>query len=300
MPGLPGRRWVSRVEASHFDPAVAYVSFDGHRSDDFAPYIYRTADYGATWTRIVQGIPGDEPVYVVKEDVRNPALLFAGTEFAAYVSVDRGESWHRLMTGLPTVPVHDLGIHPRDGDLIAATHGRSVWILDDITPLQQLTPQVLAEDVHLFENRVATRWRGISRGATRGHMLFTGRNPLTIAQREPGNSPSELQNSAAIHFWLKDEPSGPVRIEIAEIGGSRKFTGEVQAKRGLNRYYWNLRLDPPAAATTAAADQAGPGGFLRQSPVEAQAGTFRVRLTVGGRTVEGTVALREDPDAPAG
>lgn len=302
MPGLPGRRWVSRVEASHFDPAVAYVSFDGHRNDDFAPYIYRTEDYGRTWTRIVNGIPADEPVYVVKEDLRNPNLLFAGTEFGAYFSVDRGASWHRLMTGLPTVPVHDLVIHPRDGDLIAATHGRSVWILDDITPLQQLTPDVLALDVHLFENRIATRWRGISRGATRGHMLFMGRNPLTIAHRDPGNSPSELQNTAAIHFWLKDAPTRPVRIEISEIAGDRKFTGEVEAKQGINRFYWNLRFDaPPAAnAQNAPGQGGGPGFGFRQQAPEAPAGTYRVRLSVGDRVVEGTVTLREDPDAPSG
>jgi photosystem II stability/assembly factor-like uncharacterized protein len=300
MPGLPDRRWVSRVEASHFDPATAYVSFDGHRSDDFAPYIYRTTDYGATWTRITNGIPTDEPLYVVKEDLKNPNLLFAGTEFGAYVSIDAGASWQRLMNELPTVPVHDLVIHPRDGDLIAATHGRSVWILDDITPLQQLTPEVLAADAHVFDNRIATRWRGISRGATRGHMLFMGRNPLTIDQREPGNSPGQLQNSAAIHFWLKDAPAGDARIEIREIDGTRSFSADVPAKQGVNRYYWNLRFDAPASDRAEGGQGGGGrGGFRQQGGAEAPAGTYLVRVTVGGRAVEGTVSLREDPEAPA-
>ena len=105
--------------------------------------------------------------------------------------------------------MHDLVIHPRDGDLIAATHGRSLWILDDITPLQQLTPAVLASDAHAFSNRVATIWKAISRGATRGHLLFQGRNPLTIAQRPPANSPSELQNSATVSFYVGKAPAGP-------------------------------------------------------------------------------------------
>ena len=107
------------------------------------------------------------------------------------------------------MPVHDLVIHPREADLIAATHGRSIWILDDITPLQQLTPAVLESDVHMFRNKVATIWNAISRGATRGHLMFPGRNPLTIAQRPPANSPSELANSAAVSFYLKDAPAGP-------------------------------------------------------------------------------------------
>jgi hypothetical protein len=310
IPGVPPFTWVSRVTPSRFDPAVAYVSFDGHRSDDFKAYVFKTSDYGRTWANITNNIPGHEPVYVVTEDLRNPNLLFVGTEFSVYATVDGGRSYHRLMNGFPTVAVHDLVIHPRDGDLIAATHGRSIWILDDITPLQQLNQLVLASDVHLFKNKVATKWRGISRGATRGHFVFMGRNPLTIAQRAPANNSSELQNSAAIHFYLKDAPSGPVQIEVSSWDNAQKFTAVVPAAQGINRYFWNLRFTPAATPQTTdpAAGRGGRGGGGGGGrggrgggggAPEVAAGSYRVRLTVSGRTHEGTVTVREDPDAPA-
>jgi len=238
---VPEGTWVSRVEPSHFEPGTAYVSFDGHRRMDMKPYILKTTDYGKTWTAIASTLPARYPVYVVKEDLKNPNLLFAGTEFSAYVSIDGGAGWRRL-SGLPTVPVHDLVIHPREADLIAATHGRSLWILDDITPLQQLTPAVLQSDMHLFKNKVATIWTAVSRGATRGHLMFQGRNPLTIAARPPANSPSELQNSAAVSYYLKDAPAGPVQIEISSMDGARTFSANVQATAGINRYFWPLRF----------------------------------------------------------
>jgi photosystem II stability/assembly factor-like uncharacterized protein len=304
--GVPERTWVSRVEPSHFDPGTAYVSFDGHRRDDFKSYVFKTTDYGKTWTNITGNIPQNEPVYVVKEDLRNPKLLFVGTEFSAYASVDGGGSWHKLMNGLPTVAVHDLTIHPRDGDLVAATHGRSMWVLDDITPLQQLNDDVLAADVFMFRNKVATKWRGISRGATRGHFLFMGRNPLTIAQRTPANSSSELQNSATISFWLKT--ATPVKLEVATWDDAQKFTTDVQATAGINRYYWPLRFSaPPTVATEGAGGQGaggrggrggrgggGGGGGFGGAP-QVAAGTYRVRLLVNGKTYESTVTVREDP-----
>jgi photosystem II stability/assembly factor-like uncharacterized protein len=309
--GVPPFTWVSRVTPSRFEPATAYVSFDGHRSDDFKPYIFKTTDYGRTWTNLTSNIPTHEPVYVVTEDLRNPNLLFVGTEFSAYASVDGGRSYHKLMNGFPTVAVHDLIIHPRDGDLIAATHGRSIWILDDITPLQQLSDAVLASEVHLFKNKTATKWRGISRGATRGHFLFMGRNPLSIAQRPPANNSPELQNSAAIHFYLKNAPSGPVQLEVSSWDGAQKFTATVPAAQGINRYYWNLRFNPPATQPVADAGAGrggrgggGGGGGGRGGrgggggAPEVAAGTYRVSLTMNGRTYESTVTVREDPDAP--
>ncbi|MDP2955717.1 MAG: hypothetical protein Q8N53_04795 [Longimicrobiales bacterium] len=299
--GVPAGTWVSRVTPSRYDAATAYVSFDGHRNDDFRPYIFKTTDYGRTWTSVSGSLPATGPVYVITEDLKNPNLLFVGTEFAAYATVDGGRSYHRLMNGLPTVAVHDLIIHPREGDLIAATHGRSIWILDDITALQQLDDAVLTSDVHLFTNKVATRWRGITRGATRGHFLFMGRNPLSIAQRAPSNNPGELQNSAAIHFWLKSAPAGPVQIEISTWDGAQKFSSDIPATQGINRYYWPLRFDPPAGQTVAAGGggPGGRGGGGRPAGPEAVAGSYRVRLTVGGKTYEGTVVMREDPDAKA-
>jgi photosystem II stability/assembly factor-like uncharacterized protein len=292
--GTP-RLWVSRVVASRFAEGTAYVTLDGHRSDNFQPWVFRTTDFGRTWQNIGANLPANEPVYVITEDLKNPKLLFLGTEFAAYVTVDGGASWQRLMNNLPTVPVHDLVIHPRESDLVAATHGRSVWIMDDITPLQQLTDDVLAADAHLFQPKVATRWRGISRGATRGHLLFTGRNPLTIAQRPPGNSPSELQNSAALHFILKN--AARVTLEIGDWAGGQKFTTEINAAAGINRYLWNLRFGAPprvvASGAAAAGDEEG-GGFASGQP-QAAPGTYRVKLTVHGKAYQQTLTVRDDP-----
>jgi photosystem II stability/assembly factor-like uncharacterized protein len=314
MPDQVRGLWVSRVEPSRFQEGVAYASRDGHRSDEFGAWIFRTTDFGRSWELISGGIPEGNPIYVVREDPRNQDLLYAGSEFDAFVSLDRGATWASLGTGLPTVAVHDLVVHPREGDLIAATHGRSVWILDDLTALQQLTPQVWASDLHLFEQKTATRWNGISRGATRGHKLFMGRNPLTIEQVPPGNSPNELENSAAIHFWMGNGMAGsdgsaqvPTTLEIATLDGSRAVTHQIEAHAGLNRFHWDLRWAPSdeeiarfeARMERIRAQFGGelPAFFEGQGPQgpEVDTGTYRVRLTAHGRTVEGTVRLRADP-----
>jgi hypothetical protein len=302
--GVPARTWVSRVEASRFDPGTAYVVFDGHRRDDMKSYVFTTTDYGRTWSNLSASLPATTPVYVVREDVRNARLLYAGTETGVFVSIDAGRAWHPLGTGMPVVPVYDLVLHPREGDLIAATHGRSIWILDDLGPLQQLSDDVLATEAYGFSNKVATRWRGVSRGAERGHLLFQGMNPRTIRQLPPANSPSELQNSAAIDFYLRSAPTSRAKIEVVETGSAgRRFTAELDAHQGINRYFWSLRFDAPAPTVAAGG---GPGGGVgggggggqrggfRPAP-QAGGGTYRVRLTVAGRTVESTVTVREDP-----
>ena len=304
IPNVPERLWVSRVEASHFDAATAYVSFDGHRSDNFQPWLFRTSDYGRTWTSIAANLPEGHPIYVVREDRRNPNLLFVGTEFAVFASIDGGRRWGRLMNGLPTVAVHDLIVHPRDGDLVAATHGRSVWILDDITPLQQLTEEVRDSQVHLFRNRTATQWHAVSRGATRGHKLFIGRNPLTIEQREPGNSPRELENKATIDFYLRSAPRGSVSLGIADLSGDHVFTTELTAEPGINRYFWDMRFDPTEQERqqfeerlVRMREQGGGGGFGggRLQGSLAGPGTYRFTLVVDGTPYLGTVTIREDP-----
>jgi photosystem II stability/assembly factor-like uncharacterized protein len=308
---VPEGTWVSRVEPSHFEAGTAYVSFDGHRRMDFKPYIFKTTDFGRTWTPVASNLPARYPVYVVKEDLKNPSLLFAGTEFGAYASVDGGARWHRL-EGLPTVPVHDLVIHPRDNDLIAATHGRSIWIMDDITPLQQLSQSVLDANIHAFRNKVATIWKAVSRGATRGHLLFQGRNPLTIAARAPANSPSELSNSAAISFYLKDAPAGPVQMEISSMDGARTVTLNVPAAAGINRYMWNLSFSAGGGGGRGGGgrggggrggDQAGAAGGQRGGAAGAAGaavvgGGAGQRGAGAGRAGGGAGAAAPDPDAP--
>ncbi|MGE0443175.1 MAG: WD40/YVTN/BNR-like repeat-containing protein [Gemmatimonadales bacterium] len=299
--GVPPFTWVSRVTASRFDPATAYVTLDGHRRDDFRPYVFKTTDYGATWTSVAGNLPAGSPVYVITEGLRNPRLLFVGTETAAWYSIDGGANWTRFLDGLPTVPVHDLVIHPREHDLVAATHGRSVWVFDNMGPLDQLTDSILAAPLHLFEQKTATRWLGVTRGGTRGHMFFAGRNPLTIAQQEPANSPPELENSATIDFYAGGP--GPVRLEITDLAAGNRFTADLEAVRGINRYLWNLRFNPPAGAPareTPADPEAEGFGRRRNLGPEAGPGTYRIRITAGDRTVEGMVSVRADPGTGVG
>jgi len=232
------------VEASHFDKGLCYVTFDGHRSDDFQPYVYRTGDFGRTWENITNNLPEGHCVHVIREDLKNKNLLFVGTESGVFASVTGGRVWRALKSGMPTVAVHDLLIHPRSGDLIAGTHGRGVFILDDITPLQQFTEEVSGQDAHLFENPVATRWEGISRGATRGHKLFVGRNPLSMSQIEPANSPTPIQNSASINYYLKAKSQGKLLLEISNLDRSMKRILALEGTPGIGRYRWDMRFDP--------------------------------------------------------
>jgi photosystem II stability/assembly factor-like uncharacterized protein len=244
IPDVPEFLWVSRVEASHFDKAVCYVTFDGHRSDDFRPYVYKTEDFGRTWESITNNLPDGHSIYVIREDLKNKNLLFVGTEFGVFASVDGGDSWTQLKNGIPTVAVHDLLIHPRDADLIAGTHGRGVYILDDITPLQQLTDEVFGRDVFLFANPVATKWQGISRGATRGHKLFIGRNPLSMSQVDPSNSPTPIQNTVSINYYLKSESQEDVVVEIKSLDQTKTRTILLDNTPGIGRYRWDMRFEP--------------------------------------------------------
>ena len=242
--GVPPGTWCSRVEASHFDEGTCYVAFDGHRSDDFHVYVFKTVDFGKTWTAASSGIPDGEPVYVVREDPVNKNLLFLGTEFGVYYSRDAGASWADFGLNLPTVAVHDLLIHPRDHDLIAATHGRGMWILDDITALRKATDQVVGQDAFLFEpGRPGTRWLRVQRGGYgRGDLFFKGENP---------------PDGALLHFFLKSATTGSsataaiATLEISDPAGTAKTTYILDdARAGINRVAWDLRFDPPPATAT--------------------------------------------------
>ena len=201
FPGLEGKRWVSRIIASRFDEDRAYAAFDGHRNDDFAPHVYMASDGGEHWVSIAANLPDDAPVRVIREDVKNPDLLFLGTEFAAYVSFDRGESWMRLMNGMPTVAVADLVVHPREGDLIAGTHGRSAFVMD-ISPLQELTPEVAEKDLHLFsvEDAVPFRYRVYTDDQFLGEKRWVAENPpygATISYLVGATLAAQLEDPAS-------------------------------------------------------------------------------------------------------
>ncbi len=240
VPDVPKNLWVSRVEASHFNDGTCYLTFDGHRSDNFKPYVFKTTDYGRTWTNISGNLPENGPVYVIREDPKNKNLLFLGTEFGVFFSGDGGRNWGNLTLNMPTVAFHDLLIHPRDNDLIAATHGRGLWILDDISPLQQME-KVGDSDSYLFDNkRPGTRWLSIRRGGYgRGDLFFKGENP---------------PQGALVNLFLKSKPQSPATLEIADITGQRKTTYLLDnADPGIMRLAWDFRFDPPAQQVQAIA-----------------------------------------------
>lgn len=280
--GVPPTIWVARVEASHFEAGTAYVTFDGHREDIFTPWIFRTTDFGATWTDITANIPAGHVVHLVREDLRNPDLLFAGTEFALYASLDRGATWHRFNNNLPHVNIQDMVIHPREMDLVAGTHGRGIWILDDITPLQQLTAAVRAQPVHLFEQKVATIWENRSRGGQRGHFWFGGENPRSfqpaaLLPRAPH------QNFAIVSYWLGRFADGPVTLEIASLDGQHHHRTTLPAGAGIQRYEWDLRFD---AETDGSAERRG---------AMAGPGSYQLTLTAGTAIARTVLVVRADP-----
>ena len=242
VPEVPEGIWVGRLEASPHDPAVAYVVFDGHRSDAFTPWVFKTADYGRTWTSLSGNLPDGEVAYVIREDPRNPGLLFLGTEFGLYVSLNGGARWTRFTDGFPTVAVHDLKIHPRDGDLVIGTHGRGIWIVDDITPLQQLPNVSDDTQVHLFEQRMVTLWENTGRGGQRGHFWFAGENPPTI--ETTGSLPrGRFRNTAFITYYLGPSVREPVTLEIVDPERQRSRTVTLDPTPGISRYRWDLGFD---------------------------------------------------------
>ncbi|CAN5644494.1 hypothetical protein BH23GEM9_BH23GEM9_07100 [soil metagenome] len=267
---------VSRVEASYHDVGTAYVSVDGHRSGDLAPYVFVTRDYGRTWQSLSSNLPQYGNVNTVRQDPKNRSLLYAGTEFGFFVSLDEGRTWKQFMNNLATVRVDDVLVHPRENDLVLATHGRSIQVMDDITPLQLLTPAVLAAEAHLFEPREAVLWktdRRYSRAVT-GGKNWRG-------QTAPAGT--------SISYHLRRAGTGTVRITIADAAGAvfRELSGPAEA--GLNRVQWNLRGNPPPQQ----GPRQGQGQGQQQGPL-ASPGTYRVTLTVNGQEYSRDVRVLED------
>jgi hypothetical protein len=271
FPNVPEFTWVTQVEASHFNPAVAYVAFDGHRDNVFKPFVFKTMDFGKTWIDIASNLPENEVIRVIREDPKNKSLLFLGTETGVWYSLNAGKEWHRLNEGMPTVSVYDLVIHPRENDLIAATHGRSLFILDDISPLQQLTPTIAAGKAWLFHQKPATLWANKSRGAQRGHFWFAGKNPANI---KPISSlpRAVFENGALIHFYLKDT-SEPASIQIKDQSGTLTTTIPVENKPGIHRIRWNLKFDKK----------------------EALPGFYQITLKVGEESYHSSLEVKMDP-----
>jgi photosystem II stability/assembly factor-like uncharacterized protein len=247
VPEAPKEGHVSRVEASHFDAATAYLTIDNHRFDDHKAYVYKTTDYGESWTSIAANLP-EGHVNVIREDPKNRNLLYLGTEYAFFISRNGGREWKRFMNGLPTVRIDDILVHPRDNDLIVGTHGRSIWIIDDITPLQQLTDQVSTTEAHVFDVRPAIAYlNDVQKSITAaGQRLWQGDN---------------APRGTAIGYWLKNPAAGDVKITISDITGReiRSLTGPRNA--GVNRVQWNMTPTPPVGrGGGGAGQQAGTPG----------------------------------------
>ena len=224
---VPDGTYVSRIEPSKHEVDRVYVTFDNHRRGDFAPYVLASENGGRSFRSIAGNLPTGKPdfAHVIREDHVNPNLLFVGTDVGAYVSLDRGASWQRFMNGLPTVPVHDLQIHPRDGELIAGTHGRSIWIVD-IEPLQQFTQAVAASDAHLFEPAPAYQYGMPPTGGE-----FTAQHYFWAYAPGVG---------AELTYWL-GEAADEASIAVSDGAGNEMWSQDVTATRGIHTVRWNLR-----------------------------------------------------------
>ena len=258
---------------------------------DFQPYIYKTEDYGATWTRLTtgtNGIPADYPTRVVREDPSRPGLLYAGTEFGLFVSFDDGAHWRALQLNLPITPVTDIAVHRQD--LVISTQGRAFWILDDLTPLHQLSDAVVAGPAHLFAPRAAIRYR-----------YRAGFGGAEADRGASDDAPQYPPAGAMIDFWLPSAGLNP-RLEILDrkgvvirtfavdserVVGGRGGASGLSARAGVNRFIWDMTYPAP---TGAAGAQGGRGGGPMAAP-----GMFSVRLTVNGTTTAQPLELRPDP-----
>lgn len=262
IPGVPPNLWVSRLQASNFETGRAFAAIDGHRSDVFRTFLFVTEDFGRTWKPISAGLPENAPVKGFREDPVNPNLIFVGTEFGLFVSLDRGGRWMAMKDGLPTVAVDDIEIHPRDHDLIVATHGRSLYVMDDISPLEQLTAEKLASDAVLFDPRPATEFYFSGIGGLWGQAHFKAKNPPF---------------GAYIHYYLKSGAPQDVKITIEDAKGRKIREIEGPSNAGINRAVWDLQPDPAEAVERVG----GGGGGAERQPQYVPAGEYTVVLSYG-------------------
>ncbi|MGC2768832.1 MAG: hypothetical protein WB607_25245 [Candidatus Acidiferrum sp.] len=306
-PALTPWAKVAILEASHFDPGAAYAAVNTFRLDDLRPHIFRTRDYGTTWQEIVNGLPTNAASDVVREDPQRKGLLFAGTENSVYVSFNDGDSWQPLQLNLPHTSMRDLAIH--GDDIVVATHGRSFWILDDITPLRQLIDKLAQQPAILFAPQTALRWRW-------------NRNTDTPLPPEvpAGTNPPD---GAIIDYYLAANTQGPVSLEVLDSSGElvRRYTSTdkppsleelaathpipmywvrptqiLSAEQGMHRFVWNLHYAPPDALEREFPISA----IVHNTPLVplgawALPGSYTVKLTVNGQSYSQPLSLKMDP-----
>lgn len=290
IPGVPAGTLVSRVVASSLGRGAAYVSFDGHRTGDFAPYAFRTTDFGRTWTSVSAGLPRDMPVRTLHEYPGRPGVVLAGLEFALYVSTDTARTWMRMTSGLPTTRYDDILVHPRTRDVILGTHGRSIWILDDGTPLAEWTAAIANKPAHLFPARAATLFQYWQDFSYRAHAAYAGENPL---------------DGALISYSL-GAPASKATITISTAAGRvvRTITGPTESGK-VHRVNWDLRFEPPPPGGGGGGEEGGSANALPRPPRPitdrgpfVAPGSFVVTLDVDGARQTQLLTVRPDPLLP--
>jgi photosystem II stability/assembly factor-like uncharacterized protein len=309
--GVPAGTYVSRVVASKTAEGAAFVTFDGHRNDDYRVYIFATTDYGENWKAIRNGIPDSAgTVHVIREHPRNTNLLFAGTEFGLWVSWDRGANWMALKNNFPTVPVDDIEIQARENDLVLATHGRSIWIFDDLTPIEKMDASVASSDFTFLTPRTATEWSLKRRHWFGGQKIYQAKNPpygviLNYYLKEA--VPAEAQKTSkddrekseaatdATKTDLSTKKEGKVKITVLDKDGKlvREFDGPGAA--GVNRTNWDLRWNPAAEPTPQQLEAMAAGfGFGPRGPL-VEPGEYTIKIKAGSKEASQKVVVEGDP-----
>jgi photosystem II stability/assembly factor-like uncharacterized protein len=279
LKGVPKNAWVTSIDAGHFDDGTAYATFDAHTFGNMSPYVLKTTDFGQTWTALITpngNVRGY--AHVVKEDLENKNLLFVGTEFGLWMSFDGGQQWAQYKGGdFPDVAVRDLAIHPRDKDLVIATHGRGIWIVDDITPLRALTPETLTKEAAFIEARPTVQQLGANGGWVNGDAVFVGDNPTGEA--------------VITYYQQKRHIFGDLRIEILDPSGKFLTTVPSSKRRGLNRATWDMRLKAPRVPTAASA------AFGASIGPRVLPGTYTVKMTKNKNVYTMLLQVVSDPRA---
>lgn len=326
---LPEWALISIIEPSPSDPAVAYVAATCYKLDDFTPYLYKTQDYGKTWSKITSGIPANDFTRVIRADPVRPGLLFAGTETGVYVSFDDGAWWQPLQLNLPVVPIHDLII--KDSDLIAATHGRAFWVLDDITPFREISEQAQKGAIYLYTPRPTIRFRtlgGFSHVPERGkYTLQTGATVITARREEKPTTGEKVDrlldagqnppDGVVVTYYLREQPEGELKLlfldaahQEIESFSSVEASPEMQKKAemekkdekkprvakavGLNRFAWNMRY--PAPSKVEEGFMGGDKGLV--GPLAAP-GIYQVCLVSGDQRYTASFEIQKDPRVQA-
>lgn len=289
MPGLPEWGTVSMIEPSPFDPATAYVVVDAHRLDDMRPYLYKTSDYGRSWSRLDGGLPADVYLHAVREDPKKRGQLYLGTERGVMVSPDDGRSWYPLKLNLPTVAVHDLVV--KDNDLVVGTHGRSLWIFDDLTPVRMWADSIAGREAYLFPPVETVAWR-----------LAAPRDGSPTGENPPAG--------AIISYYFKTKPQGEVKLEIRDQQGNvvRTLSSVAKPKDGYSEYeeapkpelpadsagiqraVWDLKLEGAKRIKNAMIDMGDPADAPFAPP-----GRYTLRLLVAGQALEAPLVVKPDP-----